>query len=167
MSPKETQLSSSPAAVNVLDPEQGSERPTPSVLNLTELQARLRRFSIERGWEPWQSPKNLAMAMMVEAAELLEIFQWMSPEASRRVHEHPDVQTHLGEEMADVILYLTQIADRCGVDLPSAIDRKLGLNALKYPVPQSPGPLIPKGVPTADTSVSGAPGADDSALANP
>lgn len=128
-------------------------------MDIEALQARLRRFSDERGWEPFQTPKNLAMAMVVEAAELLEIFQWMSPEDSRQVGTRPDVHTHLGEEMADVILYLVQIADRCGVDLPSAIDRKIRLNALKYPVPQTPGPLTPKGVaPESDTSDEAAPG---------
>jgi NTP pyrophosphatase (non-canonical NTP hydrolase) len=102
-------------------------------LDVAGLQARLRAFSDERGWEPYQTPKNLAMAMVVEAAELVEIFQWMTPEASTRVAEHPQVQQHLGEEIADAMVYLLQIADRCGIDIAQAIDRKIALNALKYP----------------------------------
>ena len=102
-------------------------------MDITRLQARLRDFSAERGWEPYQTPKNLAMAMVVEAAELVEIFQWMTPDASTRVADDPAVQQHLGEEIADVLVYLVQIADRCGVDIESAVDRKIGLNAVKYP----------------------------------
>lgn len=106
-------------------------------MDIPALQARLRDFSAERGWEPYQTPKNLAMAMVVEAAELVEIFQWMTPEASTRVADDPAVQQHLGEEIADVLVYLVQIADRCGVDIAAAVDRKIGLNAIKYP-PERP-----------------------------
>lgn len=102
-------------------------------MDIPALQARLRRFSDERGWEPFQTPKNLAMAMVVEAAELLEIFQWMSPEDSTRVADDAQRQTHLGEEIADVLVYLVQIADRAGIDIEAAVDRKIGLNAVKYP----------------------------------
>ena len=102
-------------------------------MDIPALQARLRDFSAERGWEPYQTPKNLAMAMVVEAAELVEIFQWMTPEASARVADDPAVQQPLGEEIADVLVYLVQIADRCGVDVAAAVDRKIGLNAIKYP----------------------------------
>lgn len=107
--------------------------PPPRPLDIAALQARLRRFSAERGWEPYQTPKNLAMAMVVEAGELVEIFQWMTPEDSTRVAEQPAVQQHLGEEIADVLVYLLQIADRCGIDPVAAVERKIGLNALKYP----------------------------------
>lgn len=110
-------------------------------MDIPALQARLRDFSAERGWEPYQTPKNLAMAMVVEAAELVEIFQWMTPEASARVADDPAVQQHLGEEIADVLVYLVQIADRCGVDVAAAVDRKIRLNAVKYPPgrPADPG----------------------------
>ena len=110
-------------------------------MDIPALQARLRDFSAERGWEPYQTPKNLAMAMVVEAAELVEIFQWMTPDASAQVADDPAVQQHLGEEIADVLVYLVQIADRCGVDVAAAVDRKIGLNAVKYPPgrPADPG----------------------------
>ncbi|PZP27898.1 MAG: nucleotide pyrophosphohydrolase [Roseateles depolymerans] len=100
-------------------------------MNIPELQARLRRFAAERDWQPYQTPKNLAMAMTVEAAELLEIFQWLTPEQSLALDEAQ--RTHLGEELSDVLLYLLQIADHSGVDLEAAVERKLQLNALKYP----------------------------------
>ncbi len=100
-------------------------------MNIPELQARLRRFAADRDWQPYQTPKNLAMAMTVEAAELLEIFQWLTPEQSLQLDEAQ--RRHLGEELSDVLLYLLQIADHSGVDLESAVERKLQLNALKYP----------------------------------
>ncbi|RTL22300.1 MAG: nucleotide pyrophosphohydrolase [Burkholderiales bacterium] len=100
-------------------------------MDVHALQLRLRRFAAERGWQPYQTPKNLAMAMTVEAAELLEIFQWLTAEQSLQLSD--DQRRHLGEELADVLLYLVQIADHGGVDLEAAVERKLALNAIKYP----------------------------------
>ena len=100
-------------------------------MDVHALQLRLRRFAAERGWQPYQTPKNLAMAMTVEAAELLEIFQWLTAEQSLQLSD--DQRRHLGEELADVLLYLLQIADHGGVDLEAAVERKLALNASKYP----------------------------------
>ncbi len=102
-------------------------------MNIPELQARLRRFAADRDWQPYQTPKNLAMALTVEAAELLEIFQWLTPEQSLQLDEAQ--RLHLGEELSDVLLYLLQIADHSGVDLGDAVERKLAKNALKYPAP--------------------------------
>ncbi len=101
------------------------------MMNIADLQARLRTFAAERLWEPYQTPKNLAMAMVVEAAELVEIFQWKTAEESQALDEATRV--HLGEEIADVMLYLLQIADHCQVDMAAAVERKLALNAKKYP----------------------------------
>ena len=111
-------------------------------MDIAALQARLRRFSDERDWEPYQTPKNLAMAMVVEASELLEIFQWMTPEASACIAQDAAKQQHLGEEIADVLVYLVQIADRAGIDIEAAVDRKIGLNAVKYPPLHSSRRLI-------------------------
>lgn len=102
-------------------------------MNIAELQSRLRAFAAERQWEPYQTPKNLAMAMVVEAAELVEIFQWLTPEESQAIAQDPARHQHLGEEIADVLLYLLQIADHSGVDLAAAVEAKLAKNALKYP----------------------------------
>lgn len=100
-------------------------------MDIPALQQRLRRFAADRDWQPYQTPKNLAMAMTVEAAELLEIFQWLTPEQSLNLDEAQ--RRHLGEELSDVLLYLVQIADHGGVDLDAAVERKLGMNALKHP----------------------------------
>jgi NTP pyrophosphatase (non-canonical NTP hydrolase) len=100
-------------------------------MDISHLQQRLRRFADERDWQPYQTPKNLAMAMTVEAAELLEIFQWLTPEQSLQLSD--DQRRHLGEERSDVLLYLLQIADHGGVDLEAAVERKLALNAVKHP----------------------------------
>ena len=102
-------------------------------MDIEHLQKRLREFAAARQWQPYQTPKNLAMAMVVEAAELLEIFQWMTPEESLAVADDAARHQHLGEEIADVMLYLLQIADHSGVDVAAAVERKLALNALKYP----------------------------------
>lgn len=100
-------------------------------MNIADLQQRLRQFAAERDWQPYQTPKNLAMAMTVEAAELLEIFQWLTPEQSLALSD--DQRRHLGEELSDVLLYLLQIADHSGVDLDAAVERKLAMNAVKHP----------------------------------
>ena len=105
--------------------------------DLVTLRDRLRAFALERDWAPFHSPKNLACALSVEAAELLEHFQWMTedqsraPEASRR--------EAITLEAADVLLYLIQLADQLGIDLLVAADRKIGLNAAKYPVESARG----------------------------
>lgn len=102
-------------------------------MDIADLQRRLRDFAAARDWDPYLTPKNLAMALVVEAAELVEIFQWKTAEESARLS--PDEHRHLGEEIADVLMYLLQIADRAGIDVPSAVDRKIAMNATKYPAP--------------------------------
>ena len=105
--------------------------------DLATLRDRLRAFALERDWAPFHSPKNLACALSVEAAELLEHFQWMTedesraPEASRR--------EAIALEAADVLLYLIQLADQLDIDLLAAADRKIGLNAVKHPVETAGG----------------------------
>lgn len=102
-------------------------------MDLPHLQSRLRRFADARDWHPFHTPKNLAMALIVEAAELVEIFQWMTPEESMAL----DAQTQgrAADEIADVLLYLLQIADKTGIDIASAVERKLAKNELKHPRP--------------------------------
>ena len=104
-------------------------------IDISALQRRLRQFAADRDWQPYQTPKNLAMAMTVEAAELLEIFQWLTPEQSLALND--DQRRHLGEELSDVLLYLLQIADHGGVDLEAAVERKLAMNAVKHPPKKS------------------------------
>lgn len=104
---------------------------------LRELAQALRRFADERDWDQFHAPKNLVMALSVEAAELLEHFQWMGEEQSRRLP--PETLAKVGEEMADVLLYLVRLADKLGVDLAQAARRKMQLNAQKYPVERARG----------------------------
>ena len=105
---------------------------TPNYLN--DLQQRLRAFAAERDWEQFHTPKNLACALSVEASELLELFQWLTDTQAQRMPNDPQFAEHLGEEVADVLLYLLRLADVCGLDLPAVVERKLKLNAEKYPV---------------------------------
>lgn len=102
-------------------------------MDINELQAQLRSFAADRDWQPFHTPKNLAMALMVEAAELLELFQWLTPGESQALARQPQSRERVGEEMADVLLYLLQLADHTGVDLEAAVARKLRMNAIKHP----------------------------------
>ena len=108
-------------------------------MDLKALQARLRTFAVERDWPPFHSPKNLAMALMVEAAELLELFQWLTTAQSHTFTQDPHDRERVGDEMADVLLYLLQLADHTGVDLAEAVEHKLRKNAIKHP-PKHPPP---------------------------
>ena len=102
-------------------------------MNLGELQAELRHFAAERDWQPFHTPKNLSTALMVEAAELAEIFQWQTPEQSRLAHKDTAAEQRIAEEVADVLLYLLQVADHCQIDVQKAVRDKLAKNAVKYP----------------------------------
>jgi len=95
----------------------------------------LRNFAEARNWEPFHSPKNLASALSVEAAELLEHFQWLTEAQSRALP--PEKRAEVGAEMADVLLYLLQLADKLGIDLMDAARSKMVVNAQKYPVAPS------------------------------
>lgn len=103
------------------------------MLNVTALQASLRQFAADRDWQAVHTPKNLAMALMVEAAELAEIFQWLTPEQSRLAHQDAALQPRIADELADVLLYLLQLADHTHCDLPRAVADKLVKNARKHP----------------------------------
>ena len=104
-------------------------------MDLKVLQGQLRDFAAARDWQPYHSPKNLAMALMVEAAELAEIFQWMTPEQSIAVRDNAALKEPIADEVADVLLYLLQLADQAGVNLNEAVENKLRKNAIKHPVP--------------------------------
>ncbi|MBU0748563.1 MAG: nucleotide pyrophosphohydrolase [Gammaproteobacteria bacterium] len=115
-------------------------------MDLKALQARLRDFAAARDWQPFHSPKNLAMALMVESAELLELFQWLTTEQSNTLTRDAADKERVGDEIADVLLYLLQLADRTGVDVEEAVEQKLRKNAEKHPAkhPEKPAPG-PKG----------------------
>lgn len=95
------------------------------------LAERLRRFADERDWDQFHAPKNLAMALIVEAAELLEEFQWLSAAESADPDER--CRCRIEAEMADVLIYLVRLADKLEVDLPAAVESKIAENERKYP----------------------------------
>jgi dCTP diphosphatase len=105
--------------------------------DIESLQTALREFAAERDWDQFHSPKNLASALAVEAAEILEHFQWLTEEQSRSLPEAK--RDEAAEELADVLLYLVRLSDKLGIDLMAAATNKLQKNAAKYPVEKSRG----------------------------
>lgn len=101
-------------------------------MDLNTLRTRLSRFAKARDWHQFHTPKNLAMALTVEAAELAEHFQWLEGEASRNLP--PDRRAQIAEELADVQIYLIRLADELGIDLEQAVEAKIEKNEQKYPV---------------------------------
>ena len=104
---------------------------------LDSLREQLRAFAAARDWDQFHSPKNLAMALSVEAGELLETFQWLSEDQSRRLA--PEVLAAASDEVADVLLYLIRLCDQLGIDPIAAANRKLVANAAKYPADKARG----------------------------
>lgn len=102
-------------------------------LNINDLQKKIQQFATERDWQQFHTPKNIAMALTVEAAELLELFQWLTPEESLSMQDDPKWKERVGEEMSDVLLYLFRMADHLNINLPAAIENKMEKNAKKYP----------------------------------
>lgn len=100
-------------------------------LDIEALQRTLRQFAADRDWEQFHSPKNLAMALSVEAAELVEIFQWLSEAQSTSLDDA--TRNAAAQEIADIQIYLARIADKLQIDIPSAVNEKMQLNARKYP----------------------------------
>src|ERR1700752_346128 len=100
---------------------------------LATLKDAVRRFAAERAWEPFHSPKNLAMGLATEAAELMEHFLWVDSEASRQVFCDPARLGAVADEMADVACYLLTLSTVLGIDLSDAIVAKIAKNAIKYP----------------------------------
>jgi len=104
---------------------------------LSDLTEDLRRFAAARDWDQFHTPKNLAMALAVEASEIVEHFQWLTGEQSQRLEE--ETKNRVALEMADVLLYLLRLSDRLGVDLIEAARKKLVINGEKYPVERARG----------------------------
>ncbi|MEZ5615405.1 MAG: nucleotide pyrophosphohydrolase [Rhodocyclaceae bacterium] len=105
---------------------------------LIDLRDTLRAFTREREWDRYHTPKNLAMALIVEAAELAEHFQWLTPEESQSLEDGAR-REKIRDELADVLIYLVELADTLGVDLAAAAHAKIAKNALKYPVEKARG----------------------------
>lgn len=110
------------------------QEPNPHITSLDTLRDELRRFTAARNWRQYHAPKNLAMALSVEAAELVEIFQWLTEEESRK--PTPAQLDAARDEIADVLVYLVEIADALNIDPLAAVRQKLIKNAKKYPAPE-------------------------------
>lgn len=116
-----------------------ADRPTDATARLAELKQRVLEFAQERDWEQFHTPKNLSMALAAEAAELMENFLWMSPEDSLQAVDEPQCRSAVEKELADVVIYALQFANRAGIDLAAAITDKMEENARKYPVEKARG----------------------------
>lgn len=103
-------------------------------MTIGRFQQVLADFAAERAWEQFHTPKNLAMALSGECAELLEVFQWLTPEQSAEIMSDPAGAARVREEMADVFAYLLRLSSVLGVDLEEALAAKIEINRLKYPV---------------------------------
>jgi NTP pyrophosphatase (non-canonical NTP hydrolase) len=106
---------------------------------VADLREIVRLFVEERDWNQFHSPKNLSMSMAVEAAELMEHFQWLTTDESRQVAQDPDRLAAIEEEIADVLCYVLALANTLQVDLSESLRRKMVKNAAKYPIDQIRG----------------------------
>lgn len=114
-----------------------------------QLRALVREFVDARNWRQFHTPKNLSMSLAIEAAELMEHFQWLTPEQSRGVADDAQRRHEVGEELADVLCYALALANELGLDVSTAMRQKMIRNAEKYPAdeyrgrygPEDPGPV--------------------------
>ena len=118
---------------------------TPPEDRIQALARALQQFADARDWGPFHSPKNLASALIVEAGELLEHFQWLTEDQSRQLA--PDTRQAVAHEMGDVLLYLVQLSTVLGIDLVEAARAKMAINAQKYPVELARGNSRKMGAP--------------------
>ncbi|PST95468.1 nucleotide pyrophosphohydrolase [Photobacterium iliopiscarium] len=103
-----------------------------SANDIKKLQDALAEFAQQRNWDQFHTPKNLVMALSGEVGELIEIFQWLTPEQSQQLP--PQKKQHASEEIADVMMYLLRLADKCDIDVMQACQEKIQQNAAKYPI---------------------------------
>ena len=102
---------------------------------IEELKRAATQFVVERNWQSYHTPKNLAMSVAIEAAELMECFQWLTVEESYAVKNDPEQKIAVADEIADVFCYLLNLCDELDVDLAAELERKMKKNAIKYPLP--------------------------------
>jgi NTP pyrophosphatase (non-canonical NTP hydrolase) len=108
-------------------------------MNLDEIRKRLAQFAQARNWDQFHSPKNLSMGLAAEAAELLEIFQWLTDEQSKEIVHNDKEMVQIRQVIADVMIYLVRLADKLNIDVEKAILEKIELNEKKYPVELAKG----------------------------
>ena len=114
-------------------------------MTLDDLAAALRRFTAERDWDQFHTPKNLAISLAVEVGELLEQVQWATDDDVAARLETPDGRAALAEEMADVLIYLVRLADVVEIDLLEAAQAKIAANAARYPADEVRGSSAKRG----------------------
>ena len=101
-------------------------------MNLEKIKNKINKFANDRNWDKFHTPKNLSMALSVEASELVEIFQWLTEEESRNLNSK-DIES-AKDEIADIFIYLIRISDRLDIDIEQSILNKIKKNEIKYPV---------------------------------
>ncbi len=104
-----------------------------------QLRQEMAHFVAERDWEQFHDPKNLAMSIAIEAAELMEHFQWLTSEEARDVLKYPEEMTEIADELADIVSFVMSFANRCGIDVTQALRRKMQANRRKYPAEKFKG----------------------------
>ena len=121
-------------------PAHMAAKPNDDSTAVSDLKAQIREFVRERDWDQFHSPKNLSMALIVEAAELVEHFQWLTEEQSQTLP--PDKLAEVEQEIADIQIYLIRLADKLGVDMEKAVNAKIELNEKKYPAEKVRGSAV-------------------------
>lgn len=118
----------------MIDPTPSDAELSDGVTTVASLREMVRQFVDERPWQAFHTPKNLSMALAIEAAELMEHFQWLTAEQSRDVARDPAALAAVGEELADVIGYAMALANELEIDIASTMRAKMVKNRLKYPI---------------------------------
>ncbi len=109
------------------------------ILDIKKLKQTIEEFANEREWKQFHNPKNLAMALSVEASELVEIFQWLNFDEASKVAFDPEKKIRVADELSDIIVYAVRMAGILEIDLPKSIESKIAKNRAKYPVELAKG----------------------------
>ena len=104
-----------------------------------QLRQEMAHFVAERDWEQFHDPKNLAMSIAIEAAELMEHFQWLTSQEAGEVLKYPEEMAEIADELADIVSFALSFANRCGIDMTQALRKKMDANRRKYPVEKFKG----------------------------
>ena len=105
---------------------------------ITDLRQAVSRFVAARQWESYHTPKNLSMSIAIEAAEIMELFQWLTSEESQRLLQEPDARAEVADELADVFIYCLSFANQMSIDVSSAVLAKLERNEDRFPIGHEP-----------------------------
>lgn len=116
-------------------------------IDIDKMQEKIRQIVAERDWEKFHNPKNLSMSLLLEASELMEIFQWLNEKESYEIRNNPEKMDEIRDELADVFFWVIRIADHFKIDLDQAFWNKMKKNEAKYPV------HLAKGVSTKYTEL--------------